>query len=138
MSKVQRVLYIGICVVTAFLMFTTGYAQEGAKDKVKLTGAELVKIADEYAVFAGYNPNNNCAWMNVFFLTDEKIRQTWDCWVVTGTAWGTWRLVGDKRCIKWDDPNRPNEECVEIYRIGEAKYEAWVDGRPASTYYKVK
>jgi hypothetical protein len=139
MKEAQRGFLLGLCVVAAVLMLTTEYAHlQDAKDKVKLTGAELEEIADKHAVFAGYNPKNGCAWMNVFFLADAKIRQSWDCLGMAGTTMGKWRLVGDKRCIKWDDPTRPNEECVEIYRIGEEKYEAWVDGQPVSTYYKVK
>jgi len=143
MKKAQRGFFLGLCIVASVLMLTTGCAhQQNAKDKIKLTkkltGTELEEIADKYAVFAGYNPRLHCAWMNVFFLADEKIRQSWDCWGMgSGTTWGKWRVVGDKRCIKWDDPNRPYEDCVEIYRIGEEKYEAWVDGQPVSTYYKV-
>ena len=137
MKKTQRGFFLGLCIVAAVFMFTLGHAQEGAKDKVKLTGAELEKTGAEEAVFAGFSPNG-CAWMNVFFATDSKIRQSWDCWDTSGTTWGTYRVVDDKRCIKWDDPNRPFESCFEFYRIGEAKYEAWLNGVPIITFYRLK
>ena len=142
MKKVSRVFVLGLCVGVAFCMFSTVYAQEAAKDKVKVTGAEYLKRGAEGAVIAGYNTQNGCAWMNVFLPDGKSIKQYYHCpaYGGFGAGVGTFQVVEDKICTKWDDGR---EFCSETYRIGEDKYESWVeksDGTryPIGTYYRLK
>jgi hypothetical protein len=137
MKKAQRWFFLGLCIVAAVLVFTTGCAHQDANKKVKVTGAELERRGAERAVTAGYNPGTGCAWMIVYFAEGSKVRQTYDCWGLTGTSWGTYRVDGDKICTSWDNPQIP-AGCTEVYKIDEVKYEAWINGTPAVTFYRVK
>jgi hypothetical protein len=137
MKKAQRGFLLGLCIIAAVLMLTTGCAhQQGAKDKVKLTGAELEKRGAERAVFSGYNPKNGCAAITAYF-DKGNVRQTWDCFTASGSSWGKYIVEGDTICTTWDDPRVP-AGCVEVYKIGEAKYESWRDGQPLFTFYSLK
>jgi hypothetical protein len=137
MNKTWRGVFFGLCAIIVVLALTsTGNAEEGGKEKVKVTGVELEKRGAEGAAFAGYNPDTGCAWMNTYFEKDSKIRISFDCWMFTGTSWGTYSVDGDKLCLKWDNPQIKGG-CYEIYKIGEEKFERRLKGKPQLIEYRL-
>lgn len=121
-----------------FIVQASVQGQQSKKDKVRLTGTALQKMHSEYYATAGLNPTNGCVWMVVNFGGGAK-EQFWHCraWG-SGSSKGTAQVVGDQLCNKWEKINSGQEQCWEIYRIDETKYEAWRDGKFQMSYYRLK
>lgn len=103
------------------------------QERKKLSGAELQEELGRYHVNAGTNPNG-CAFMVVNFSPARR-EQYFDCFNQSGTAKGSARVDGDKLCTKWD---YRDEQCNEVFRIGEHQYETiGLEGR-VIRYYRLK
>ena len=130
---------LGLCVVLALFLTSVAQGQEGKKEKVKLTSAELQQRASKYFVIAGYNEQNGCSFMIVNFGDGTTRKQYWDCpppgW--SGTSNGTFRVVGDKECSKYEGISSGQERCHEKYQIGEDKYELWLEGSTEGSFTRI-
>jgi hypothetical protein len=142
MKKALTALVLGLGVCGGVLMLSTVHAQQTTKDRVKVTAAEYEQRGKEGAVIAGYNTQNGCTWMNVFYPGGNTVKQYWDCGSGTfGSTMGTYQVVGDMICPTWDDGRG---FCSEAYRIGEEKFELWIRRKsedpftPVGTYYRLK
>jgi hypothetical protein len=146
-SCVRKGVVLGLGLVVALFMTSVVQSQESKKDKVKLTGAELQQRASKYFVIAGYNVQTDCSFMIVNSGDGKTRKQYWDCLSPlfgSGTSNGTFRVVGDKECSKYEAILGGQERCAETYQIGEDKYEFWYEQLPqgsferAGIYYRLK
>ena len=115
--------------------------QDSKKNRVKLTGEQIKQINAEYAVYAGVNKANGCAWLLISY--EGGTRFTYWHWRSgqSGSSQGTFRTVGDKGCKKAEFS--PDEQSSETYEIGEDKFELWLEGPAdkfnfAGTYYRLR
>ena len=145
-SCIRKVVVLGLCLVLALFLTSVAQGQESKKKKVKLTGAELQQRASKHFVVAGFNEQNGCSFMIVNSGDGTTRKQYWDCpppgW--SGTSNGTFRVVGDKECSKYEGIYSGQERCTETYQLGEDKYEFWYEKATqgsferAGTYYRLK
>jgi hypothetical protein len=144
---IRKVDVLGLCLLLALFLTSAAQGQEGKKEKVKLTGAELQQRASKYFVIAGHNEQNDCSWMIVNSGDGKTRKQYWDCvspMFGSGTSNGTFRVVGDKECSKYEGIYGGQERCTETYQLGEDKYEFWYEKATqgsferAGTYYRLK
>jgi hypothetical protein len=105
---------------------------------VQVTGAEIEAwfAADQMAV-AGINVINGCHWINKGPGTARS--QTVYCpnsqpFTVTGEA----RVDGNRLCSKFTYPDGSRYEgCQEIFKVGENKYEARLNGATRTLFYRL-
>jgi class 3 adenylate cyclase len=112
------------------------YEVTGAR--VKLTGAELRRFATTYAVYAGVNHENDCAFMLAVYPGGAR-ELFWTCAFRSGASGpGTAHVTWDEVCTqyKWLYAGEPN--CWQYYRIGPDKYESWREGKHVATFTKLK
>lgn len=109
-----------------------------AQAPVPVTGAELEAwfAADQMAV-AGFTPANGCHWLTKG--PGQARTQTIYCpnsqaFTVVGQA----RIEGNRLCSKFSYPDGTKYEgCQEIFKVGENKYEARVDGVARNVFYRL-
>lgn len=126
----------GVVAAVAILSATTAVAQPAAA--IQVTGTELQAWfeADEMAV-AGINLANGCHWL--IKGRGNARSQTAHCpnstpFTVTGEA----RVEGNRLCSKFTYPDGSRfGACTEIYRIGDNKFEARLDGVPRNVFYRL-
>ena len=105
---------------------------------IRVTGAELEAwfAADQMAV-AGITVSNGCHWITKGPLSARS--QTVYCpgsalFTVTGVA----KIQGDRLCSSFIYPDGNKfEACQDLYRVGENKYEARVDGAVRNIMYRL-
>jgi hypothetical protein len=109
--------------------------QESKPDKVKLTGAELEKLNKPGAISFGINHRMNI--VSIIENLENGKRSIFLRSLLEPSHWytgmGTYKIVGDQLCTKW--PGLP-ENCSDIYRVGEDKYESWSGGTLGATWYR--
>ena len=115
------------------LIFVAISAEAG--EKTKLTGLQLVERIGGYEVIAGTSPQYN--YMVVAYSNGTR-EVYWNDGVKSGTDKGTHRIEGDQICVTWQNSFEGKEQCFEVFKIGESKYESWSNGKPAFTYYKIR
>jgi hypothetical protein len=122
-------------------LLVTGYrgqrAYETRKDKVKLTESELKERESQYGVYAGVNQRRGSVHI-VIRPSSGKRELYWRSLRkpgLSGAFTGTARIDEDQSCTKW---TYGPERCTDFYRIGEDKYEIWIDGSIDSMNYKLK
>ena len=107
------------------------------KDKTKITGAELQDQFSKYAILAGINYQNNVLWIlvhhdfgkrNIYWSSFRKPG-------LSGSSSGSLKIVDDQYCSKF---GTRKERCFDFYRIGEDKYEMWLEGNFRSVAYQLK
>lgn len=124
--------------VAALLLAASGAALAQAGIGQRVSGAELEAwfAADEMAV-AGYNLTNQCHWINKGPKTAR--RQTVYCpgrdaFSVVGEA----RIEGDRLCSRFLYPDGSKlDACQELFRVGDNKYEARLDGVARNVMYRL-
>ena len=124
--NIHKMVVLGLCVIVALFVTSTGQSQQSKKDKVKITGAQYKQRYSKYIVTAGVNKLNDCAWMVINF-GDGRRTQYWHCRDGrVGSTNGTFRIVDDKVCNKWEIMG-DQEQCSESYKIDEDKSELWIE-----------
>jgi hypothetical protein len=119
-------------------LFALGMVAYGETNKVKLTGAEMQWLISETNVVTfGLNHKFNSVWIivshgngkrDIFWRSLVKP----GLWMTnTGTAW----IDGDSACSKWSNPSS-RKSCYDVYRVGEDKYESWLQGSLVSTWFR--
>jgi len=105
---------------------------------VQVTGAELESwfAADQMAV-AGFTPANSCHWITKG--PGQARTQTVYCPnSIPATVVGQARVEGNRLCSKFSYPDGTKyEACQEIYKVGDNKYEARVDGVARNVFYRL-
>lgn len=104
----------------------------------QVTGAELQAwfAADQMAV-AGITVANGCHW--IIKGPGNARSQTAYCpnsapFTVTGEA----RVEGNRLCSKFNYPDGARfDACTEIFKIGDNKFEARLDGVPRNVFYRL-
>jgi hypothetical protein len=124
--------FIGLCAGVALLVTSPAYGQE----RVKLTGAELQEmLLKSGEVSFGVNPKTNMAWIIVH--TGEGKRDLFWRSLTNAAEWGMevglTKIAGDQLCTKW---TFAPETCVDVYRIGENKYESRTGGELTGIWHK--
>ncbi len=128
--------YFAVASTTAILSAGSAVAQPTPAAQV--TGAEIQSwfAADQMAV-AGMSLANGCHWIT---KGPERARsQTVYCPDLTPfTVIGEARVEGNRLCSKFTYPDgNKYEGCQELYKIGDNKYEARVDGVPRQVMYRL-
>ena len=130
--SIRKVVVVSLCVVVALFVASPIQGQ----DKVKLTGAEVDKLLlKPDAISFGISHQTNWVWI-IETLENGKRSVYWRSLanpIVSGTDIGTSKIVGDQLCEKW---TFGPERCLDIYRIGEDKYESSLRGNLWSTFYR--
>jgi len=130
--SIRKVVVVGLCVVVALFVASPIQGQ----DKVKLTGAEIDKLLlKPGAISFGINHQFNWVWI-VEALENGKRSVYWRSLanpIMWGTDIGATKIVGDQVCSKW---TFGPERCLDIYRVGEDKYESKLGGSLFSTWYE--
>ena len=84
----------------------------------------------KYTVYAGTNDLNGCVFIEVSHSADRR-EMYYDCPgneqiklpPSSGIGKGTARVDRDRLCTTWVDIYPGWEQCAEVYRIGENRYE---------------
>ncbi len=104
---------------------------------VRVTGAEIEAwFASDQMAVAGIGANN-CHWITKGSLQARS--QTVYCpnsalFTVTGQA----QIQDNRLCSKFVYPDGSRfEACQEIFKVGDNKYEARVDGVPRNIFYRL-
>jgi len=131
--------YIGKRVfVAASAMFPLAGPAWAQPPAVPVSGAELQAwfAADEMAV-AGVGIANGCHFINKGPGTAR--RQTVYCPAAAPfTVIGEARVDGNRLCSKFVYPDGSRYEgCQEIFKVGENKFEARMDGAPRTVFYRL-
>ena len=108
-----------------------------AGEKVKLTGSQLVERMSDYEVLAGISHEGGYNFMVVVYSNGTR-EVYWNDGIKSDTDTGTHRLAGDKICVTWQNFFEGKEQCFEVYKIGEEKYESWNNGKLAYTFFKIR
>lgn len=134
----ERTMLQGFAVAAIASILSASGALAQPTPAVQVTGAEIQSwfAADQMAI-AGINLANGCHW---FIKGPGSARsQAVYCpnsspYTVTGEA----RVEGDRMCSKFAYPDGTKfDGCTDIYRIGENKFEARLDGRPRNVFYRL-
>ena len=121
--------------ISLLLIFVAGSA--GASEKLKLTGPQIAERIDGYEVIAG--TSNEAGYNYMVAAYSNGTREVyWNDGIKSGTDKGTHRIVGDQICVTWQNSFEGKEQCFEVFKIGESKYESWSKGTLAFTYYKIR
>lgn len=134
--KERRTRRLAVAAAIAILSASAAMAQP--TPAVRVTGAELQAwfAADQMAV-AGITLANGCHW--IIKGPGNARSQTGYCpnsapFTVTGEA----RVEGDRLCSKFVYDNGTKfDACTEIYKIGDNKFEARLDGVPRNVFYRL-
>lgn len=118
-----------------FLLFAARPVEAG--EKIKLTGSQLVDRIGGYEVIAGISHFASFNYMVVAYSNGTR-EVYWNDGLKSGTDTGTHRFEGDQICVSWENSFEGKEQCFDVYKIGESKYEAWRNGERAFTYYKIR
>jgi len=108
-----------------------------ASEKIKLTGPQLVERIGGYEVIAGTSNEAKFYYMVVVYSNGTR-EVYWNDGLKSGTDKGTHRIEGDQICVTWQNSFEGKEQCFEVFKIGESKYESWSNGKLAFTYYKIR
>jgi len=108
-----------------------------ASEKIKLTGPQLVERIGGYEVIAGTSSQAEYNYMVVAYSNGTR-EVYWNDGIKSGTDKGSHIIVGDQICVTWQNSFEGKEQCFEVFKIGESKYESWSNGKLAFTYYKIK
>jgi hypothetical protein len=113
----------------------TGHA---TAQPVQVTGAEMEGwFTNDQMAVAGIGLNNGCHWITKGPLQARS--QTVYCpnsapFTVTGTA----QIQGNRLCSNFAYPDGARYQgCQEIYKVGDNKYEARVDGAARNIFYRL-
>lgn len=121
--------------ILLLLIFVANSA--GASEKIKLTGPQIAERIGGYEVIAGTSNQDGYIYMVVAYSNGTR-EVYWNDGIKSGTDKGTHRIVGDQICVTWQNSFKGKEQCFEVFKIGESKYESWSKGKLAFTYYKIK
>ncbi len=134
--SIHKVVGVGLCIVLALFLASPMQAEEGKKDKVKLTGAQIDELLlKPGAITFGINHKTNSVYITEA-LENEKRNLYWQSLanpMVRGTDIGTTEIVGDQACSKW---SFGPETCFNVYRVDEDKYESMSGESLAATWYR--
>ena len=108
-----------------------------ASEKIKLTGPQLDERIDGYEVIAGTSSQPEYNYMVVVYSNGTR-EVYWNDGLKSGTDKGTHRIEGDQICVTWQNSFEGKEQCFEVFKIGESKYESWSNGKLAFSYYKIR
>ena len=124
--------------ITGALAATGAWAQETAKEQVRVSGADLQAWLSNGFVYAAEDHTNGSVFVVVGAANDRTLFYSHPTGGMN-TVKGTQRVVGDTLCAKWPDI-RSEERCREWYRVGENKYEQREKGSGTrlSTLYIVR
>jgi len=131
-SRVQRFVGVAVCA----LGFPLAVLAQSAPGQVSGQEIESWFAADQMSV-AGISLMNGCHWITNG--PKERRYQSVHClnqppFTVTGEA----RVEGDRLCSKFTYPDGSRlDACQDIFRIGENKYEARVNGVPRNIMYRL-
>jgi hypothetical protein len=130
-----RELLLALATVAAVVPAGNAVAQAGA---IKVTGTELQAwFASDQMAVAGISLSNGCHWITKG--PGQARSQTIYCpnaapFTITGEA----RVEGDRLCSKFTYPDGTKfEGCQEVYRVGDNRYEARVDGVARNVFYRL-
>jgi hypothetical protein len=136
-SLIRWAIALALCASGAAL--TQAHSESPGLDaRIKLTGAELRRFATTYAVYAGVNHENDCAFMLAVYPGGAR-ELFWTCAFRSGASGpGTAHVTWDEVCTqyKWLYAGEPN--CWQYYRIAPDKYEAWRESKHVATFTKLK
>jgi hypothetical protein len=121
--------------ILLLLIFVANFA--GASEKIKLTGPQITERIGGYEVIAGTSNQDGYNYMVVAYSNGTR-EVYWNDGIKSGTDKGTHRIVGDQICVTWQNSFEGKEQCFEVFKIGESKYESWCKGKLAFTYYKIR
>ena len=111
-----------------------------AGERTKLNGAELNKLYfSSLNFFAGiwvqYGSTLGDAWLETTY-PNGTVELQWNSGIHSGRAKGRLRVAGDRICVTWENKRLPgflrefeDKNCLEIYKIGDQKYENWLNGQ---------
>jgi hypothetical protein len=120
-----------------FLLIFVAISAE-ASEKIKLTGPQLAeRIGGGYEVIAGTSNQAEYNYMVVAYSNGTR-EVYWNDGLKSGTDKGTHRIGGDQICVTWQNSFEGKEQCFDVFKIGESKYESWTNGKLAFTYYKIR
>ncbi|MFT5730789.1 MAG: hypothetical protein ACI8PB_004979 [Desulforhopalus sp.] len=108
-----------------------------ANEKMKLTGPQLVERIGGYEVIAGTSSQSEYNYMVVAYSNGTR-EVYWNDGIKSGTDKGTHRIEGDQICVTWKNSFEGKEQCFDVFKIGESKYESLSNGKLAFTYYKIR
>ena len=121
--------------ILLLLIFVVNSAE--ASEKIKLTGPQLVERIGGYEVIAGTSNEAEFNYMVVAYSNGTR-EVYWNDGLKSGTDKGTHRIEGDQICVTWQNSFEGKEQCFEVFKIGESKYESWSNSKLAFTYYKIR
>lgn len=127
--KVQKLLIMLLFILTA--------TSAQASDRVKLTGTQLVDRMGAYEVIAGTSSQPEFNYMVVAYANGTR-EVYWNDGVNSGRDRGSHRIENDQICVTWQNSFEGKEQCFEVFKIGEAKYESVSNGKLVFTYYKIR
>ncbi len=108
-----------------------------ASEKVKLTGSQIIDRIGGYEAIAGVSNQAEYNFMVVAYANGTR-EVYWNDGLKSGTDKGKHRIAGDQICVTWQKSFEGKEQCFEVFKIGESKYESWSNGKRAFTYYKIR
>ena len=108
-----------------------------ASEKINLTGSQLDERIDGYEVIAGTSSQPEYNYMVVVYSNGTR-EVYWNDGLKSGTDKGTHRIEGDQICVTCQNSFEGKEQCFEVFKIGESKYESWNNVKLAYTYYKIR
>lgn len=128
----------GTMFIAGALVATAAWAQQGTKEPVQVSGAELQAWLSNGFVYAAEDHTNGSVFFVVGEANDRALFYSHPS-MGMNTVKGTQRVVGDTLCATWPGI-RSEERCREWYRVGENKYEQREKGTgtKASTLYIVR
>jgi hypothetical protein len=130
-------LSIALCVAASLILSPSVQAEE----RIKLTGDEIKEILfTKGNVIFGVDHKNNSVWIGTA-LGGGKRHFHWQSlgsksprapFPAEGELTGTATIVNDQQCTTGYAENR----CLDIYRVGENKYETWHGETLMTTWYR--
>lgn len=108
-----------------------------ASEKIKLTGIQLIERIGGYEVIAGTSNQAEYNYMVVAYSNGTR-EVYWNDGLKSGTDKGTHRIEGDQICVTWQNSFEGKEQCFDVFKMSESKYESWSNGKLAFTYYKIR
>jgi hypothetical protein len=137
-SGSRGLLVLGFTVVVLLTASQIDGQQQPQGQRVKLTVSELNDWRSKDAVYAGINQLDGCAFLVVVSKAGYA-EQSWNCPTLgLGDATGTFRVLGDQLCTKYEKHANGQERCWDVYRVGGIKYEYWLEGKHHNDIYKLK
>ncbi|MBF0289219.1 MAG: hypothetical protein HQM14_15480 [SAR324 cluster bacterium] len=122
-------------IVLLLLIFASISAE--AIEKIKLTGPQLVERIGGYEVIAGTSNQGKYNYMVVVYSNGTR-ELYWNDGIKSGTDKGTHRIEGDQICVTWQNSFEGKEQCFDVFKVGESKYESLSNDEFTFTYYKIR